>query len=57
MLARRLTPFRKLFELQRDLMRLFDRSFGGAIAEATGFLTNPEVYYKDGHLVIRTEIA
>lgn len=38
-------------------MNLFGQSFGGAIAVAAGFLTNTEAYFKDGHLVIRAELA
>lgn len=45
MLARRLTPFPDLFELERDLMGPFSRSLRRAITEAAGFLTNTEVYY------------
>lgn len=57
MLARRRTPFQELVGLQRDLMSLFHRSFDGPTAEATGFWTPTEAYFKDGHLVVRMELA
>lgn len=57
MLAR-WTPFEELFTLQRDLMNLFDRTFGGATAPAPGrFVPAVEAYYRDGRLVVRAELA
>lgn len=57
MLARRVTPFQELVELQRDLMDLFGRPFGSSTTKAAGFLANTEAFLKDGHLVIRAELA
>jgi HSP20 family protein len=57
MLARRMGPFEELFELQRDLMNLFDRVFSGETAEAAGFRPSCEAYYKDGQLVVRAELG
>ncbi|MDR7523805.1 MAG: Hsp20/alpha crystallin family protein [Armatimonadota bacterium] len=56
MMARR-TPFQELFELQRDLMHLFGRVFGSVTRGAGDFLANTEAFYRDGHLVIRAELA
>ncbi|MDR7483719.1 MAG: Hsp20/alpha crystallin family protein [Armatimonadota bacterium] len=56
MLARR-TPFQELFELQRDLMDLFGRFFGSVTRGAADFLANTEALYRNGHLVIRAELA
>jgi HSP20 family protein len=56
MLARRRVAIRALSELP-DVMSLFGWPFGGAITEPADFLTNTEAYFKDGHLVIRAELA
>lgn len=56
MLAR-WTPFQELYALQRDLINLFDRAFGRAFAAPTTFAPNCEGYYKDGHFVVRAELA
>jgi HSP20 family protein len=55
--ARRLTPFQELVELEQDLANLFGRAFGGPAVDAAAFLANTEAYFKDGHLVIRSELA
>jgi HSP20 family protein len=49
-------PIRELSELP-DVMSLFGWPFGDAVTEAADFLTNTEAYFKDGHLVIRAELA
>ncbi|MDR7483620.1 MAG: Hsp20/alpha crystallin family protein [Armatimonadota bacterium] len=56
MLAR-WTPFQELYALQRDLIRLFDRTFGSPFAASATFVPNCEAYYKDGHFVVRAELA
>jgi HSP20 family protein len=56
MLAR-WTPFQELYALQRDLINLFDRAFGSTFTAPTGFVPNCEAYYKDGHFVVRAELA
>jgi HSP20 family protein len=55
MLVRR-TPFEELFRLQRDLMNLVQRVFGER-SEAVAFAPNCEAFYRDGHLVVRAELA
>lgn len=57
MLAR-WTPFQGFFELQRDLMNLFDRAFGNLMGTEQGsFIPRCEAYYKDGQLHVRAELA
>jgi HSP20 family protein len=56
MLMRRFTPVQELVELQRDLMELVSRTLG-SVAPEVDFLANTEAYFKDGHLVLRAELA
>ncbi|HXF81816.1 MAG TPA: Hsp20/alpha crystallin family protein [bacterium] len=54
----RWTPFEELFALQRDLMNLFDRVFSQTTMPApTRFTPAMEAYYREGHLVVRAELA
>jgi len=56
MLAR-WTPFQELFTLQRDLMNLFGRVFGEQGVQPAAFVPAMDAYYKDGHLIVRAELA
>lgn len=56
MLAR-WTPFQELFTLQRDLMNLFGRVFGEPGTQPMAFAPAVDAYYKDGHLIVRAELA
>lgn len=49
-------PFQELFDFRRDLLNLFGRAFGELVA-GTGFLANTEAYFRNGHLVVRAELA
>jgi HSP20 family protein len=51
-------PIRELNAVERDLLRLFGRVFREPAAERmSAFAPSVEAFYRDGHLVVRAELA